>query len=135
MATEEKVKVEKVLRFILTCWDGDIYILEGYSSVAEIRERIGGLEWVIMPNGAEIKASAIAKIQPYEDYRFQKDVAWRHKRQQFLRLPSTPGGKATWNDPVHGEINDAGVQAISGVIKNLPALPQSTGKGLTEGGK
>lgn len=131
----DPIKLEKVLRFILTCWDGDIYILEGYSSVAEIRERIGGLEWVIMPNGAEIKASAIAKIQPYEDYRFQRDAAWRHKRQQFLRLPAGDSGKGYWNDPQHGDIMDADVKSITGAIKNLPALPQSTGNGLTEGGK
>src|SRR5690606_36378528 len=95
--------IEKVLKFIITCWDGDVYILEGYESVAQIREAIGGLEWVIMPNGAEIRTSAISKIQPYEDYRFQKEGTWRHKRGQYLSL----GDRPHWRDPQHGEITDA----------------------------
>lgn len=115
-------------KFVVTCWDGDIYILEGYSSVAEIKERIGALDWVRMPNGSEIKQSSISKIQSYEDYRFQKDANWRHKRGQFLYLPKNPERSATWDDPIHGEITNADVKSITGQIKNSPALPQSTEK-------
>lgn len=122
-------------KFVVTCWDGDIYILEGYSSVAEIRERIGALDWVRMPNGSEIKQSSIAKIQSYEDYRFQKDATWRHKRGQYLYLPRNPERPATWDDPQHGEITKADVKSITGVIQNSPALPQSTEKPIAlEGG-
>lgn len=130
----DPIKVEKVRKFIVTCWDGDIYILQGYESVAEIRERMAGLEWVTMPNGAEIKQSSIAKIQPYEDYRFQRDASWRHKRGQHLRLA---GENPTWNDPQHGEITGADVKSITGVIKNLPALerPQGEDKRRLSGGR
>ena len=124
--------IEKVLKFILTCWDGDIYILEGYKSVEEIRAAIGGLEWVIMPNGAEIKASAVAKIQPFEDYQFQRDAQWRHKRGQHLRL----GEKPTWNDPQYGEIAGANdIKSIMGGIQNALPAPESTADRLTEGGR
>ncbi len=128
-------QIQKVLRFILTCWDGDIYILEGYDSVAEIRERIGALEWATMPNGAEIRTSSIAKIQPYEDYRFQRDAQWRHKRGQHLHLPRFPDGLATWDENGHSEAT-ADVKSITGVIKNLPALdrPQpNDGQRLSKG--
>lgn len=118
--------IEKVLRFVVTCWDGDIYILEGYESVAQIREAIGALEWVIMPNGAEIKTSAISKIQPFEDYRFQADQKRRHKIGQYLSL-----NLSTWRDPM-GETGDADVKSITGVIKNTE-LPKSTVKHLTSG--
>lgn len=123
--------IEKVLRFIITCWDGDVYILEGYQSVEQIREAIGGLEWVIMPNGAEIKASAISKIQPFEDYAFQKDLGWRHKRGQRLSIDA--GGRAAYRDPT-GEIMEAkAIGAIMGGIKNALPAPSSTPESLTGG--
>lgn len=129
MATEGE-HVVKILRFIVTCWDGDIYILEGYKSVEEIRERIGGLEWVTMPNGAEIRASAISKIQPYEDYRFQRDSQWRHKRGQHLRL----GAKPAWADPQYGEITEAqDIKHIMGGIQNALPEGKSTPDRLTGG--
>ena len=115
---------------MLTCWDGDIYILEGYESPEQVREAIGGLDWVIMPNGAEIKSSAIAKIQPFEDYEFQRDAQWRHKRGQHLTL----GDRPAWRDPQYGEITEAReIKSIMGEIKNLPALEESTGDRLTSG--
>jgi hypothetical protein len=117
----ENKNIEKVKRFMLSTYDGDLYILEGYNSTDEITERLAGMEWATMPNGSKIRPSSISKIQSYDDYRFQKDAQWRHKRQQFLRLPNGEG-RATWNDNQYGEINDADVKSISGVIKNLPQL-------------
>lgn len=121
-------------KFIITCWDGDIYILEGYASVEEIREKIGMLDWVRMPNGSEIKQADIKKIQSYEDYRFQRDAQWRHKHGQFLYLPKNPERHASWDDPIHGEIRKADVKSITGEIQNAPALPQSTEKPIALGG-
>lgn len=113
---------QKIKRFILTCWDGDMYILTGYNSAEEIQQRLTGLEWARMPNGSQIKTSSIAKIQSYEDYCFQTDQKWRHKNKQFL------GGKDVnkWWDPRYGYVNDADVKSITGVISNLPEL--GTGK-------
>lgn len=111
-------------KFILTCWDGDIYILQGYESVEDIHNRIMGLDWVRMPNGSQIKASSIAKIQSYEDYEFQKDQQWRHKRGQYL----SGRNQDKWWHNADGYIRDATeIAAITGKI-DAPALPQSTEK-------
>lgn len=108
-------------KFILTCWDGDIYILEGYASVDDILDRIQGLDWVRMPNGSRIKASSIAKVQSYEDYQFQNDQKWRHKRGQFL----TGKDLGRWWHNVDGHIRDSEVEAITGRL-DAPQLPSST---------
>ena len=103
---------ENIKKFIVTCWDGDIYILTGYESVSEIREKMIGLDWVTMPNGSEIKQSSISKIQSFDDYRFQQDQKTRHKKGQYLGhcLDS-------WYDHV-GEAGNADVKSITGAIKN-----------------
>ena len=128
---DEKTQTAKIVpdkpstkpkKFVVTLWDGDIYILEGYKTVEEIMDRMVGLEWVRMPNGTQIKQSAISKVQEYRDYAFQSDQKSRHKKGQYL------GGAnlETWNDG-NGEIGRADVKSITGVIENLPKLesPQS----------
>ena len=108
-------------KFILTCWDGDIYILEGFTSEDEVIAAIGGMDWVKMPNGARIKASSIAKVQSYEDYSFQKDQKWRHSRGQYL------AGKdmGKWWHNADGPIRDRDVAAITGRL-DQPQLPQAS---------
>ena len=105
-------------KFILTCWDGDIYILEGYNSAEEITDRMTGLDWATMPNGSKVRSSDIKKIQAYEDYQFQQDQKLRHKRGQYL------AGKNAeqWHEPIGGYVTDENVQPITGIIKNLPQL-------------
>lgn len=114
--TDESIKATKVLKFIVKLWDGDIYILEGYKSAEELDARLSLTEKVRMPNGDLIKTSAIAKVQSVESYQFQAQQKDRHKRGQYLR-----GDK--WYEPLHGEVAPAhGLQSITGVINNLPAL-------------
>lgn len=123
---DEKTQTAKIVpdkpstkpkRFVVTLWDGDIYILEGFNSVEEITERIKGLEWVRMPNGSQVKQTAISKIQEYKDYSFQTDQKARHKKGQYL------GGRDldTWNDS-NGETGKADTKSITGLIQNLPKL-------------
>lgn len=113
----DKVEEKKVNKFVISLWDNDIYILEGYSSVQEILDKIAGMEWVSMPNGARVKQSAIAKVQTIEDYRFQVDQKSRHKKGQYI------GGKKddTWYD-LSGEIEKADIKSITGTINTLPRL-------------
>ncbi len=113
-------------KFLLTCWDGDIYILTGYKSVAEIRERIAGMEWVTMPNGSDIKQSSIAKIQSLADYQFQQEQKHRHKRGQYLR-------GSDWHEVVGGYVTGAEIKSITGELKNLPSLKLSTPNVLPKG--
>ncbi len=104
-------------KFVLTTFDGDVYILSGYASPADIRMRIGGLKHVAMPNGDEIAASSISKIQSIDSYKFQADQKLRHKRGQRL------GGKELekWIDPVsHDDIAPSHIASVEGLIKNLP---------------
>lgn len=110
--------------FIVTTWEGDIYVLKGYKSAEEITDKIAGLKRVRMPNGALISESAIAKIQTIEDYKWQADQKSRHKRGQRL------GGKELerWIDPVdHSDIAPSKISDVAGVIANLPQAGRLTG--------
>jgi len=96
-------------RFVLTCWDGDIYILTGFDTAEQIHEKIMGLDWVRMPNGSQIKVSSISKIQSWEDYTFQHDQRSRHKRGQYLAGREASG----WYSNVDGYIGEADTKAIT----------------------
>lgn len=107
---EEKKEIKKISHqdgFVLTCWDSDIYILHGFKSVGEIYEKIIGLDWVRMPNGSQIKTSSIAKIQSYEDYRFQNEQKLRHKKGQYLSRDLN-----YWDHPTDGRINEADIKVL-----------------------
>jgi len=116
-------KVQKITKHIITLYDGDIYILEGYTSPQSIWDAIGKMSRIQMPNGDLIATSSISKIQSYESYAFQKDAGARHKRGQFLK-----GG--SWYDN-QGEVCDARLGSISGVIQAM--LPESTATRLSGG--
>lgn len=114
----DTVKMKKEKKFIVKTFDGDIYIVEGYTSQEEVDAKLAGLEKARMPNGDIIKTSSIAKIQSFESYRFQSDQRERHKRGQYIA-----GGN--WHDTV-GLIGPARLESISGKV-TVPAL--SSGKG------
>lgn len=119
------------LRFILTCWDGDVYILTGFESVEQIHDKIMGLDWVRMPNGSQIKASSIAKIQSYDDYAFQNEQKFRHKRGQYI------AGRELqyWDHPVDGRVNDTNIKVLLEPPQKREELPPSTAPKLTDGTK
>ena len=107
------------MKFIITTFDGDMYVLQGYASSDEIRERLGGLKYAKMPNGDEIAISSIAKIQSIESYKFQADQKSRHKRGQRM------GGRELekWIDTVNkDDIGPSNVASIEGVVRNMPAI-------------
>lgn len=111
-------------KFILKTYDGDIYILQGYSSAEEITDRMANLEWATMPNGARRRVSEIKSVTSIEDYKFQQEQKDRHKKGQYLR-----GGELQdWYDHA-GLVTGSNVKSITGVIKNLPQLP--VGNSLT----
>lgn len=120
------MEVKKEKKFILKCWDGDIYILTGYSSQEEIDQKLAGLEKARMPNGDIIKTSAIEKIQSFESYAFQADQRQRHKRGQYLR-------NGRWFDHT-GYVTEAKLNSITGVLEEISLVkPKSTQKRLTRG--
>lgn len=112
-------------KFIIKCFDGDIYIITGYNSQAEIETKLEGLKKVEMPNGDRISVSGIDKIQSYESYTFQADQKKRHKQGQFLK-------EGKWYDN-NGEICNANLEKITGALINIPKL--STPNKLTTGKK
>ena len=114
--TVEKPK-EIIKRFVITTWDNDIYILTGYNSVQEIKEKMAGLEWLRMPNGSEIKSSSISKIQSFEDYMFQNDQKARHKKGQILYFKDDTTAK--WWDTKEDYEVDTNIEVITGKIDNL----------------
>lgn len=119
-------------KIVITCWDGDIYILTGYESSDQVEEAIAGMEKVIMPNGDLIARSAISKIQTYSSYLFQQDQKARHKKGQHIYI-SEKTGSANWYDQV-GEVDRADIKSITGEIKNI-RLESSTGGTLTDGSR
>ena len=120
------VKVKKVKKFVIKTYDGDMYVVEGYESASEIREKLLALDWVTMPNGDEIKPNQISKIQAVSSYQFQAKQKSRHKIGQYIGR----GGK--WYDHTHGAICDAELESITGKMKEIPALKsgESTGTAL-----
>lgn len=70
---------------LIKTFDGDMYIIDG-KTPDEVQDLIdAGGDMVRMPNGARINRKAIASIQSYEDYSFQTDQKFRHKKNQYLR--------------------------------------------------
>lgn len=116
---------EQTQKFIVTLWDGDIYILDGYSSAEELEAKLTQTERVAMPNGDIIKTSAISKIQSRESYSFQKNQHSRHKKGQWI-------SKGKWFD-VGGEIGNADLKSITGKMKSIEAPKSSTAKQLPKG--
>lgn len=112
-------------KFILKTYDGDIYILQGYNSCEEITDRMAGLEWATMPNGARRRVSEIKSVTDMDDYKFQQDQKDRHKKGQYL------SGREfdRWSD-ITGYVADANVKSITGVIKNMPLLTDQNKKAL-----
>lgn len=77
---------------IITTFDGDIYIIEKTPDEIQLiidNQNISDL--LRMPNGSRVHKKSISKIQSYDDYAFQVDQKFRHRKGQFLR-----SGK--WND-------------------------------------
>lgn len=76
---------------LIKTFDGDMYIISD-KTPDEVQALIdAGGDMVRMPNGSRVNRKAIATIQTYEDYSFQSDQKFRHKKNQYLR-----GGE--WND-------------------------------------
>lgn len=117
-------------KIVAKCWDGDIYILTGFDSPQEVREKIMGLDWVRMPNGSEIHASTIKKFITWEDYCFQTDQQARHKRGEYLA-----GRQAeSWHSHKEGYIGESNIKAIApGLNQEAPKLKQSTTEELASG--
>ena len=103
---------------MVTLWDGDIYILTGYKSAEEAEYKLSLVEKARMPNGDVIKTSAVAKVQSYESYKFQKDQHSRHKRGQWI-------SNGEWND-IGGVVGNANLKSITGQMKALEAPGRST---------
>lgn len=99
-------------RFIIKTFDDDIYILDGYSSQAEIDQKLSQVEKAEMPNGDIIRTATVAKIMTYESYRFQTDQKSRHRKGQFLK-------NGAWWDHGGEVLSDAGLQRISGTLKQI----------------
>ena len=114
----------KEIKVIVTLWDGDIYILEGYESAAEAEEKLSQFDKVEMPNGDVIKTSSISKVQARESYSFQSEQKSRHKRGQWI------SSNGEWNS-MQGLVGArANIESVTGKVK---ALPKSTHKSLPSG--
>lgn len=117
-------RINKELKVIVTLWDGDIYILEGYSSPAEADTKLALTPKVEMPNGDVIKTSSISKVQSYDSYNFQSTQKSRHKKGQWI-------SNGEWNS-VQGLVGaSANLDSITGKAKALPA--ESTQHSLPSG--
>lgn len=108
MATLEKVK-----QFVVTLWDGDIYIIDGYESATELEADFAKADRAEMPNGDVIKTSSISKIQARESYAWQSDQKTRHKRGQHLEGND-------WHD-IGGLVTSARLESVTGKMIALPA--------------
>lgn len=112
-----QAKATKETKIIVTLWDGDVYILEGYKSAAEAEEKLQQFQKVEMPNGDVIKTSAIAKVQTRESYHFQAEQKKYHKKGYHMR-------NGEWHDDKGSLGIKANLQSITGKAKL--SLPSST---------
>ena len=117
--------VSKETKVVVTLWDGDIYILEGYKTAAEAQEKLEQFDKIEMPNGDIIKTSSISKVQTRESYHFQKDQKAHHKQGHHMR-------NGEWHDNKGSLGIKTKMESITGKIK-APTLPQSTSAKLKSG--